>query len=205
MKNTPIIRIALLLLAFLTATSWAQQTPEIVVYRGTARARFDLEGSLTIVPTLNLYVVVNYRTGDVFTTFFWVKNRQKQVSAFNNPSFIRTTDLPLGRTGSLLVRNNSSSDDDGLEESITFFRGANAAVTLATTPTLRIVNRPRSLSGHYITAFGGTEKSNFIDVLINVTLQPRETLEAGNEGLTVDQVQERIGALLAKKGFEVQK
>jgi hypothetical protein len=194
-------RYALLISLFLTVLTAALQA-EVLVYKGTLRAKLDAADALTYPPLIRVYFVVDYATGESVRIFYFVKNGKHQQKGPQQLNVSAGT-LPNAKPITILADGDATNTslNDFLYQ-FTLLRGVNAVLKVESEPVTTAV-RPRILTGYGAFVRSGTESDgHFQEGIYNLVFNSALTIDANNGNKTVTAVSDEIVGRLAAQGYQ---
>ncbi len=197
MKTKIILGLTAALLAAASARA------EVVIYKGVIRNTGDFNVQTASPRTINLFLAVDYSQQQVGLVEFYA-NAPGIHSVEGIPGDIHiTTALLVGGKSATLLSSGSAADNGpgDYSQSVTFLRGTNATVTVATIPSPAQRNLQRAILGNstVVSASGGA--GDFSLGSFGFTQDLKKTTDANNAGRTIQQAMDDIAAGLKKIGY----
>lgn len=189
----------LLLLALLT-TILSSSRAEVLIYKGPSSVRVP-PGSP--IPTkIEIFILFDLAAKKFASVaFFKFGGEKKQIPGA--PSDIDITTAPIlgGGNARIAAGGSVSSTAPDFNRSILYFRGTQKSIVVkdAGGPITR--NEPRFFSGTVLTASESSGNGNFGELRIRLAFDKAETVNANNNGLTIQQAFDAISADLLAKGY----
>lgn len=176
---------------------------DIAVYRGSARIAVSAQLAANFTPTVRVYWIVNYDTGEMGQILYYNKLGKKKTTATTNWR-VSTVTLPNSKSGTVLVTGSTSNTAaDDFTFATLMLRGQNVALLIETNPAKRTIERPRALTGKilFVDADLG-EETVLQDGTFAATLDAAKTISANNGNKSLATVLGEIAAQLTEQGYQ---
>jgi len=201
----PILRgigVCVLLLLF----SGSAFAGDIFVYKGTLRWRGTLElaNSPLTAPSMGVYTVIDFDTGQIrFIQFFTKEGTKRRAGGGTSVYNVTRFTLANGKIGTAVANGNNESLPTGeFQAAAVVFQGTDVSLKVETTPAIRFDSRPRLLVGRVASA-GAANGGFFRFGDYNLALQPALTIAANDNNKTFETVVDELIAAVEAKGYKV--
>jgi hypothetical protein len=194
----------LLIVFVLVILSRPASAADIFVYKGTIAIRGSLDVANSFPPSVRVYVVVDFETGEARGILY--HNRGGKVQFVNNSPFkVTRVTLPSAKTGTVIAYGGTSQTSvNEFSFSAVVLQGTDVSLKIETDPASRIVSRPRVFAGIGAAASSQTGTDGFVQFAnYKVTLQPALTLDANNNNKTIDTVITELSGALQSQGYQI--
>jgi hypothetical protein len=178
---------------------------DILVYKGTQRAKIGAEAVGAEPAFASVYFIVDLETREARRLQYWIYRGNRRQEAFTEIVDIIRANASNGKKVSLFG-NSGTLQPSPVNFSHQYFslRGPDGSVQIETQPAARSVSRPKTLTGIRSQLIGGgaVDLGFFYDATLTLTLNAALTKDANDHDRSVTQVEQLIAQRLAEQGYE---
>lgn len=173
---------------------------EVLIYRGSGTVLSTPGASFP--PTIELYFVFDIaakKGGSI--VFFKASGTKSQIGGTTSDLHMTTSPLPGGDTARLVSTAAVSETLPNYSEILTYFRGTQKTLLVATGAFNTTRNEPRTMKGIQFQARESNGEGAFLEGRFALKYLESSTIEANNATKTLQQVVDDLKAALTDKGY----
>lgn len=180
------------------------QAGDILVYKGTQRAKLTAEAVGAEPAACSVYFIVDLETREARRIQYWSYRSNRRHESFPETVDITRANASNGKKVSLFG-NSGTIQLTPVSFSHQYFslRGQDVSVEIETQPAVRSVLRPKTLTGIRSQLIGGgaVDLGFFYDATLTLTLNAALTKDANDNDRTLTEVEQLIKERLAEQGY----